>query len=153
MEIFLSQFPYAFQVLKVFHLILLKNTTYWTDLFVRYFLFAAPQDSVDSDDLLFFIRRNCGMSGTTAHSSSAASVAMRNEAFSLEVFRRDSRKLPIGDPDVDWEETVYLNLIAHHFNYRITLAVCARTSPKNLQVLKHILHRAYRALFRSCENT
>ncbi len=31
----------------------------------------------------------------------------------LQVFRRDSRKLPIGDPDVDWEETIYLNLIVH----------------------------------------
>ncbi len=122
------------RMLNVIHFMLSKNTTYWTDLFVRHFLFAAPQDSVDSDDLLFFIRRNCGSSGTI--SSSAASVAMRNEAFSLEVFRRDSRKLPIGDPDVDWEETVYLNLIAHHLNYRITLAVCSRTSPKNLQVLK-----------------
>ena len=29
----------------------------------------------------------------------------------IEVFRKDSKKLPIGDPDVDWEETVYLNLI------------------------------------------
>lgn len=30
----------------------------------------------------------------------------------VEVYRRDSRKLPgLGDPDIDWEESVYLNLI------------------------------------------
>ena len=33
--------------------------------------------------------------------------------FIFQVFRRDSRKLPIGDRDVDWEETIYLNLIVH----------------------------------------
>lgn len=54
----------------------------------------------------------------------------------MEVYRRDSRKLPIGDPDVDWEETVYLNLIIHQFDYTLTLAVCTRTSPKDLQVLR-----------------
>lgn len=54
----------------------------------------------------------------------------------VEVFRKDSRKLPIGDPDIDWEETVYLNLIIHQFDFTLTLAVCTRTSPKQLQVLK-----------------
>lgn len=30
----------------------------------------------------------------------------------MEVYRRDSKKLPgLGDPDIDWEESVYLNLI------------------------------------------
>ena len=54
----------------------------------------------------------------------------------VEVYRKDSRKLPIGDPDIDWEETVYLNLIIHQFDYTLTLAVCTRTSPKDLQILK-----------------
>lgn len=54
----------------------------------------------------------------------------------MDVFRRDSKKLPIGDPDVAWEETLYLNLIIHQFDYQLTLAVCTRTSPKDLQVLK-----------------
>lgn len=42
----------------------------------------------------------------------------------------------LGDPDVDFEETVYLNLIIHQFEYVLTLAICTRTSPKELQVLK-----------------
>ena len=59
--------------------------------------------------------------------------------FSSQVFRHDSRKLPIGDPDVDWEETIYLNLIVHQLEYTITLAICSRTSPKDLQV-RGLLH-------------
>lgn len=31
---------------------------------------------------------------------------------------------------------MYLNLIAHQLEYSLTLAVCTRTSPKDLQVLK-----------------
>lgn len=61
----------------------------------------------------------------------------------VNVFRKDSRKLPIGDPDVDWEETVYLNLIIHQFNYTLTLAICTRTSPKELQVLRRHSQRVY----------
>ena len=33
-----------------------QNTTYWTDLFVRHFLFQTDYE-VDRDDLLFFIRK------------------------------------------------------------------------------------------------
>ena len=104
------------------------NTTYWTDLFVRHFLFQTEYE-VDRDDLLFFIRKNLptGKPGNLA----------------VEVFRRDSRKLPIGDPDLDWEETIYLNLIVHQLSYTVTLAVCSRTSPKNLQVLRRFSQKVY----------
>ena len=33
-----------------------QNTTYWTDLFVRHFLFQTDYEA-DRDDLLFFIRK------------------------------------------------------------------------------------------------
>lgn len=103
------------------------NTTYWTDLFVRHFLFQADT-AIDSDDLLFFVRKRQVVSSTQF-------LSPRYES-EVEVFRRDSRKLPIGDPDVDWEETIYLNLIIHLFDYKITLAICSRTSPTDLQVLR-----------------
>jgi hypothetical protein len=34
-----------------------QNTTYWTDLFVRHFLFQTDYEA-DRDDLLFFIRKD-----------------------------------------------------------------------------------------------
>lgn len=50
-----------------------------------------------------------------ARRSSAASLKLTDGAalqVEVEVYRRDSRKLPgLGDPDIDWEESVYLNLI------------------------------------------
>ena len=61
-------------------------------------------------------------------------VANLINLIASQVFRRDSRKLPIGDPDVDWEETIYLNLIVHHLTYKVTLAVYSRTSHKDIQV-------------------
>ena len=58
------------------------NTTYWTDLFVRHFLFQTDYE-VDRDDLLFFIRK-------------CVPGSRQVDQILVEVFRRDSRKLPIG---------------------------------------------------------
>ncbi|XP_035898442.1 uncharacterized protein LOC118505987 isoform X1 [Anopheles stephensi] len=115
--------------------VVLQGTTYWTDLFVRHFLFQSePEHSIDCDDLLFFVRKK---------HIKGSSRAMPRYETEIEVFRKDSRKLPIGDPDVDWEETVYLNLVIHQFNYTLTLAICTRTSPKELQVLRRHSQKVY----------
>ncbi|KAF7283543.1 hypothetical protein GWI33_000284 [Rhynchophorus ferrugineus] len=106
--------------------VMLQGTTYWTDLFVRHFLFQ-NDSTIDCDDLLFFVRKK--------HVKGSPRYLPKFET-EVDVFRKDSRKLPIGDPDIDWEETVYLNLIIHQFEYTLTLAICTRTSPKELQVLK-----------------
>ena len=36
--------------------VMLQGTTYWTDLFVRHFLFQ-NDSTIDCDDLLFFVRK------------------------------------------------------------------------------------------------
>lgn len=104
--------------------VMLQGTTYWTDLFVRHFLFQA-EHTIDGDDLLFFVRKK--------HVKTSSRFLPKFET-EVDVFRKDSKKLPIGDPDIDWEETVYLNLVVHQFDYTLTLAICTRTSPKELQV-------------------
>ncbi|XP_055534995.1 uncharacterized protein LOC129724283 isoform X2 [Wyeomyia smithii] len=115
--------------------VVLQGTTYWTDLFVRHFLFQTEKvHSIDCDDLLFFVRKK--------HVKGSSRVMPKYET-EIEVFRKDSRKLPIGDPDVDWEETVYLNLVIHQFDYTLTLAICTRTSPKELQVLRRHSQKVY----------
>ncbi|GLV35648.1 uncharacterized protein CBL_01202 [Carabus blaptoides fortunei] len=113
--------------------VMLQGTTYWTDLFVRHFLFQNEQ-TIDCDDLLFFVRKK-HVKGTSRY--------LPKFETEVDVFRKDSRKLPIGDPDIDWEETVYLNLIIHQFDYTLTLAICTRTSPKELQVLKRHSQKVY----------
>ncbi|XP_060530645.1 uncharacterized protein KIAA0930 homolog isoform X2 [Cylas formicarius] len=113
--------------------VMLQGTTYWTDLFVRHFLFQ-NESTIDCDDLLFFVRKK--------HVKGSPRYLPKFET-EVDVFRKDSRKLPIGDPDIDWEETVYLNLIIHQFEYTLTLAICTRTSPKELQVLKRHSQKVY----------
>ncbi|XP_061705983.1 uncharacterized protein KIAA0930 homolog isoform X1 [Cydia pomonella] len=113
--------------------VVLQGTTYWTDLFVRHFLFQEER-SIDCDDLLFFVRKR--------HVKGSSRYLPKYET-DVEVFRKDSKKLPIGDPEIDWEETVYLNLIVHQFDYTLTLAVCTRTSPKELQVLRRHSQKVY----------
>ena len=42
----------------------------------------------------------------------------------VEVYRRDSKKLPgLGDPDIDWEESVYLNLILQKVNTQLRMVL------------------------------
>ena len=36
---------------------MMQGTAYWTDLFVRHFLFEDGRSAQESDDLLFFIRK------------------------------------------------------------------------------------------------
>lgn len=113
--------------------VMVHGTTYWTDLFVRHFLFQTDRN-IDCDDLLFFVRKK--------HIKSSSRLLPKFET-EVDVFRKASRKLPIGDPDMDWEETVYLNLIIHQFDYTLTLAICTRTSPKELQVLRRHSQKVY----------
>ncbi|CAG9800666.1 unnamed protein product [Chironomus riparius] len=115
--------------------VVLQGNTQWTEIFVRHFLFQNHQKAaIDSDDLLFFVRKKY------IKESSRSKPKYEDE---IEVFRKDSKKLPIGDPDVDWEETVYLNCVIHQFDYYLTLAICTRTSPKELQILKRHSQRVY----------
>ncbi|KFM78771.1 putative protein-like protein, partial [Stegodyphus mimosarum] len=112
--------------------VLLNPTTFWTDLFVRHFLYYC--DDKVHDDLLFFVRK---------HQKRTSARYIPKFETAIEVFRKDSRKLPIGDTDVDWEETLYLNLILQQLEYTLTCAVCTRTSPKDLQILKKNSQRVY----------
>ncbi|KAH0513047.1 hypothetical protein LTLLF_141980 [Microtus ochrogaster] len=80
---------------------------FWTWMFSTYFMEKlAPRQ----DDMLFYVRRK------RAYPSSESSVdgrkAEAEPEVEVEVYRRDSKKLPgLGDPDIDWEESVCLNLI------------------------------------------
>ncbi|CAB1346349.1 unnamed protein product, partial [Coregonus sp. 'balchen'] len=53
----------------------------------------------------------------------------------VEVYRRDSKKLPgLGEPDIDWEESVYLNLILMKLDYVVTCAVCTRSDAGDIHI-------------------
>jgi len=113
--------------------VLLNNSTLtlWTDLFIRHFINitdASVQNVAESedanDDLLFFVKK------TT--SSRHRRLKFTNQVL---VFRKDSKKLPIGNVDIDWEETVYLNVILQSFFYTLTLGIVSRTGSSSVQIL------------------
>ena len=76
-----------------------EENTFWTGLFANCFLCTdndSVKNSLTHDDMLFFVSK------------------INLEENKIEVFRRDSKKLPcLTDFNFDWEETVYLNLILH----------------------------------------
>jgi len=63
------------------------------------------------DDMLFYVRRKLAYPGSEG-SVDGRKLAEAEPEVEVEVYRRDSKKLPgLGDPDIDWEESVCLNLI------------------------------------------
>uniref|UniRef100_H2N0J3 Kiaa0930 n=1 Tax=Oryzias latipes TaxID=8090 RepID=H2N0J3_ORYLA len=78
------------------------------------------------DDMLFYVRRK------PAYMSADNGAVFQVE---VEVYRRDSKKLPgLGDPDIDWEESVYLNLILQKLDYVVTCAVCTRSDAGDIHI-------------------
>ncbi|KAK6111486.1 hypothetical protein QQG55_43835 [Brugia pahangi] len=62
----------------------------------------------------------------------------------LQVYRRESPNKPVlNDPSINWEETVCLNLILQQLDFQVTCAVCIKTSPQNLQILRKNCQRVY----------
>ncbi|XP_033645590.1 uncharacterized protein KIAA0930 homolog isoform X1 [Asterias rubens] len=100
---------------------------FWTQVFAQHFLTASDEHR---DDMLFFVYRH-----------SASNRAERQTR--MEVYRKDSKNLPsLGEPNIDWEESVYLNLILQQYDYILTCAVCTKTAD-SLSVLKKHSQQVY----------
>ena len=111
-----------------------SNLTKWTEIFIRHFInitdasvknVAESEDS--NDDLVFFVKSNAN-----ARLHRRFLPRFTNQ---IEVYRKDSKKLPIGNVDIDWEETVYLNVILQSFFYTLTLGIVSRTGSSSVQIL------------------
>ncbi|XP_059154419.1 uncharacterized protein KIAA0930 homolog isoform X2 [Physella acuta] len=112
---------------------LLNTNQFWPDIFSQYYLNGGSSPDDCRDDMLFYIRKNPELK--TKHGLIQPLV---------EVYRRDSKRLPaLDEPTIDWEETVYLNLILHQFEYTLTCGLCTRTDENNLQILKKFSQRVY----------
>ncbi|XP_072915294.1 uncharacterized protein KIAA0930 homolog isoform X3 [Hemitrygon akajei] len=98
---------------------------FWTWMFSTYFMEKwAPRQ----DDMLFYVRRKLTFAGPDSGDGKQVEV---------EVYRRDSKKLPgLGEPDIDWEESVYLNLVLQKLEYVVTCAVCTRSDGGDIHIHK-----------------
>ncbi|XP_053517749.1 uncharacterized protein KIAA0930 homolog isoform X2 [Artibeus jamaicensis] len=106
---------------------------FWTWMFSTYFMEKwAPRQ----DDMLFYVRRKRVFAGGESGGDSRKLAEVEPEV-EVEVYRRDSKKLPgLGDPDIDWEESVCLNLILQKLDYMVTCAVCTRTDGGDIHIHK-----------------
>ncbi|VDP30772.1 unnamed protein product [Soboliphyme baturini] len=86
-----------------------------------------PHCSLQTDDMLWYVQIS------SFYSSTLLSAQMKV----LEVYRRQSKSQPSpGSRAINWEETLYLNVLLHNIVYTLTCAVCTKTSPQNLQILR-----------------
>ncbi|TKR75760.1 hypothetical protein L596_017003 [Steinernema carpocapsae] len=91
-----------------------------------------------SDDMLWYVPNMKNSpnfyvgNGTTQHVSQ------------LQVYRRTSKNHPtVGDARINWEETVCLNIILQQLDFYVTCAVCTKTSPQNLQIMRKNCQKVY----------
>ncbi|EPY87036.1 hypothetical protein CB1_000279004 [Camelus ferus] len=106
---------------------------FWTWMFSTYFMEKwAPRQ----DDMLFYVRRKLAYTGSEG-ALDGRKLAEAEPEVEVEVYRRDSKKLPgLGDPDIDWEESVCLNLILQKLDYMVTCAVCTRADGGDIHIHK-----------------
>lgn len=107
--------------------------SFWIDLFISEFL---SEDAMH-DDLLFFVRHL----DSTKLAQDKQNRTNRSQQIELpeqiELFRKDSKRMPIGDQDIDWRRTVYLNYILQNFTYTITCAISRLVKEQMHVVRKH----------------
>ncbi|VDD94331.1 unnamed protein product [Enterobius vermicularis] len=88
-----------------------------------------------SDDMLWYVL----FQRLAAQSFTVGSVCDQ-----LMVYRRQSPNKPnIDDTGINWEETVCINLILGQLDFHVTCAVCTKTSPQNLQILRKNCQTSY----------
>lgn len=98
---------------------------FWKELFIKSFVAEKSDDK--QDDLLFFIYKL----------NSKLVSKMRNCAEPvprIDVLRKFSPNLPLH-ASINWEETLFLNLILQKLEYSVLYSICTRTSRKHYQVL------------------
>ncbi|MFH4976799.1 hypothetical protein AB6A40_003508 [Gnathostoma spinigerum] len=90
--------------------------------------------STHSDDMLWYV----------LVPRTDSSFYMERPSGQLRVFRKQNPNQPKpGDPTINWEETVSLNIILQLIDFDVTCAVCTKTSPQNLQILRKNCQRVY----------
>ncbi|KRZ91955.1 Uncharacterized protein T08_1779 [Trichinella sp. T8] len=110
----------------------------WARIFAEFFLVNAhctkSHCSFQTDDILWYVPQ----------SSFIYNSFLTSQSGFIKVYRKTSKKQPSpGSQSINWEETLYLNLLLHEVEYVLTCAVCTRTSPQNLQILKKYSQRVY----------
>ena len=121
--------------------VMVNELTTWTDLFVRTFVLCDETEEVGEnreDDLLFFVKP-----GSSCLTRSLTGYLPKQAVTQLSVFRKHSKQLPIGNVDIDWEDTLYLNTIMHSFEYALTLAIVSRTGEDEVQILYKSTQQVY----------
>ncbi|CAJ0931266.1 unnamed protein product, partial [Mesorhabditis belari] len=109
----------------------------WAKLFMEFILGSAYCQASTctalGDDMIWYVPMQ--KINTSFHLGSAPQ---------LQVFRRQSKKQPAPcDSNVNWEETVCLNLILQQLDFFVTCAVCTKTAPQNLQIIRKNCQKVY----------
>ena len=127
-----------------------ENRLFWSVLFKQYFV--ETDRGNEDDDLLFFVRVPPSTSSdnlqgdTTNQNQTGGTVSKENNEEPFYVLRKNGPK-PLPNEHsvkIDWEKTVYLNIILHEFDYRATVAHCTqRTKTERMRGISRAVTKVF----------
>ncbi|VDM75954.1 unnamed protein product [Strongylus vulgaris] len=129
-----------------------NNEIEWAKLFMEFILGTAYSHS---DDMIWYVYMSkMNSSFYLGHSTLKTFLRFVHGALPeiklspslVQVFRRSSRNQPSPcDQAYSWEETVCLNLVLQQVevDFFVTCAVCTKTSPQNLQIIRKNCQKVY----------
>uniref|UniRef100_A0A1I7TB88 DUF2045 domain containing protein n=1 Tax=Caenorhabditis tropicalis TaxID=1561998 RepID=A0A1I7TB88_9PELO len=115
-----------------------NNEVKWAKLFMEFIIGNAYCQSAkcqaQSDDMIWYVHQ----------AKLTNSFYIQGNQNLLQVFRRHSKNQPTPcDDNYNWEETVCLNIIMQQIDFYVTCAVCTKTGPQNLQIIRKNCQRVF----------
>ncbi|CAD6187573.1 unnamed protein product [Caenorhabditis auriculariae] len=115
-----------------------NNEVNWAKLFMEFILGSAYCQSskcqAHSDDMIWYVHQT----------KLSASFYLQGQNSLIQVFRRHSKNQPAPcDESYNWEETFCLNFIMQQLDFFVTCAVCTKTGPQNLQIIRKNRQRVF----------
>ncbi|XP_062513253.1 uncharacterized protein KIAA0930 homolog isoform X2 [Corticium candelabrum] len=108
---------------------------YFASLFGQFYL--SGGDNV-RDDLLFFVKAPESLSVDDKPNLS------KSDGHRLIVLRKDSPQIPsVEDQSINWEETLYLNIVLQQFQYYLSCAIAVKQDGHPLQIERKLSHYVY----------
>lgn len=124
---------------------------FWAELFRLYILEdktiasirSEESGLVDDDDLLWYVKKIDNPNGNVNYDDGEDTNCLSEENFF--VVRKTDPNLPTLDDPINWEETVYLNTIMHHFTYTLSIAICRRKQApgSKLEIVQRVNKKVY----------
>jgi len=127
-----------------------KNVTqkeadkFWSEAFHKMWMKNNNWTKIIEDDCLYYVKKSTNLSSSKKKTLTNSETSCFEEKFFVR--RADTKGHPDkSDISIEWESTMLLNIILHHFKYIVEVSVRIRenSDPGKLSVIKKVSKKVY----------